>query len=59
MDSRWVGLLLLAVAEDLDLGDQDGQELLAPVWPDDLEFGEGENTPPKSYLLWWEEEGGI
>ena len=59
MDSQWVGLLLLAVAEDLDLGDQDGQELLAPVWPDDLDFGEEENTPPKGYLLWWEEEGGI
>ena len=52
-------MLLWAVAEDLDLGGQDGQELLAPVWPDDLEFGEGEITPPKGYLLWWEEEGGI
>ena len=56
---QWSGLFLSAVAGDLELDGQDGQELLAPEWPDDLNFGEGENTPPRGYLLRWEEEGGI
>ena len=56
---QWSGLFLSAVAGDLELDGQDGQELLAPEWPDDLNFGEGDNTPPRGYLLRWEEEGGI
>ena len=56
---QWSGLFLSAVAGDLELDGQDGQELLAPEWPDDLNFGKGENTPPRGYLLRWEEEGGI
>ena len=46
---QWSGLFLSAVAGDLELDGQDGQELLAPVWPGDLNFGEGENTLPKGY----------
>ena len=46
---QWSGLFLSAVAGDLELDGQDWQELLAPVWPDDLNFGEGENTSPKDY----------
>ena len=46
---QWSGLFLSAVAGDLELDGQDGQELLAPAWPDDLNFGKGENTPPKDY----------
>ena len=38
---QWPGLFLSVFSEDLDLGGQDGQELLAPGWPDDLNFWEG------------------
>ena len=56
---QWPGIFLTVCSEDFDLGDQYGQELLAPGWPDDLSLGEGEKAPPKGYWLWWEEESGI
>ena len=45
-DLQFPGLFRSAEAENLEIGPQDEQGLVAPVWPYDLIFEGRRNTPP-------------